>query len=98
MKIALPYPPSINRYWRRVGSRTLISREGRAFRRNVCALLAPRPRSGQAGGGPRKPPAGGRIAGPAIVQQIDATTLIEPGAAALVDEIGNLRIAVGLPA
>ena len=50
----LPYPPSINRYYRHVGYRTLISREGRAFRRDVCALLA--------GGGPRKPPAGGRIA------------------------------------
>jgi len=45
-----------------------------------------------------KLPTGARIAGPAIVQQIDATTLIEPGSAALVDEIGNLRIAVGLPA
>jgi crossover junction endodeoxyribonuclease RusA len=37
-----------------VGPRTLISREGRAFRTNVCALLG--------GGGPRRPPAGGRIA------------------------------------
>ena len=52
--IELPYPPSMNHYWRRVGPRTLISREGRAFRRNVCALLR--------GNGPRKPPAGGRIA------------------------------------
>ncbi|MCY2928195.1 MAG: RusA family crossover junction endodeoxyribonuclease [Planctomycetota bacterium] len=50
----LPYPPSTNRYYRHVGFRTLISREGRTFRTNVCALLA--------GGGPRKPPAGGRIA------------------------------------
>jgi crossover junction endodeoxyribonuclease RusA len=50
----LPYPPSINHYWRHVGPRTLISREGRAFRTNVCALLG--------GGGPRRPPAGGRIA------------------------------------
>jgi len=50
----LPYPPSINRYYRHVGYRTLISREGRTFRKNVCALLG--------GGGPRKPPAGGRIA------------------------------------
>jgi len=50
----LPYPPSINHYWRRVGLRTLISREGRTFRRNVCALLG--------GRGPRKPPVGGRIA------------------------------------
>jgi crossover junction endodeoxyribonuclease RusA len=54
MILNLPYPPSINHYWRRVGPRTLISREGRTFRRNVCALLG--------GGGPRKPPAGGRIA------------------------------------
>ena len=54
MVMAIPYPPSINHYWRRVGSRTLISREGRAFRRNVCALLG--------GGGPRKPPSDGRIA------------------------------------
>jgi len=54
MIFTLPWPPSINHYWRRVGPRTLISREGRAFRRNVCALLG--------GGGPRKPPAGGRIA------------------------------------
>ena len=52
--LTLPYPPSINHYWRHVGPRTLISREGRTFRANVCALLA--------GGGPRKPPAGGRIA------------------------------------
>ena len=54
MRLELPWPPSINRYYRHVGFRTLISREGRAFRRNVCALLG--------GGGPRKPPAGGRVA------------------------------------
>ncbi|HEX5957707.1 MAG TPA: hydantoinase/oxoprolinase family protein [Hyphomicrobiaceae bacterium] len=38
---------------------------------------------------------GDRIEGPAVVQQIDATTVIEPGAVATVDQIGNLRIAVG---
>jgi Holliday junction resolvase RusA-like endonuclease len=38
----LPYPPSINHYWRRVGFRTLISREGRRFRERVVALLAAR--------------------------------------------------------
>lgn len=54
MPLTLPYPPSVNHYWRRVGLHTLISREGRTFRRNVCALLG--------GGGPRKPPSGGRIA------------------------------------
>ena len=57
MRITLPYPPSINHYWRRVGPRTLISREGRRFCKSVCALLAH-----ENGGGPRKPPAGGRIA------------------------------------
>jgi N-methylhydantoinase A len=35
------------------------------------------------------------LAGPAIIQQIDATTMIEPGATARVDALGNLRIAVG---
>ena len=54
MHTLLPWPPSMNHYWRRVGPRTLISREGRTFRTSVCALLG--------GGGPRKPPAGGRIA------------------------------------
>ena len=38
----LPYPPSVNHYWRRVGARTLISRTGRAFRASVCSLLAAR--------------------------------------------------------
>lgn len=54
MMLTLPYPPSINHYWRHFRGRTVISQEGRAFRANVCALLA--------GGGPRQPPAGGRIA------------------------------------
>lgn len=55
MQCTLPYPPSANHYWRRVGSRVLISREGRTFSKNVQALLG-------GSGGPRKPPAGGRIA------------------------------------
>ena len=54
-RMILPYPPSINHYWRRVGSRTLISREGRTFHRNVCAHLG-------GGGSRKKPPSGGRIA------------------------------------
>jgi len=37
--LELPYPPSINRYYRHVGFRTLISREGRAYRSLVCAIL-----------------------------------------------------------
>ncbi|MCC7350196.1 MAG: RusA family crossover junction endodeoxyribonuclease [Phycisphaerales bacterium] len=55
MVMTLPYPPSVNHYWRNFRGRTLISREGRMFRTNVCALLA-------GGSGPRKPPSGGRIA------------------------------------
>ena len=40
IEVELPYPPSINHYWRRVGVRTLISREGRRFRERVVAILA----------------------------------------------------------
>jgi len=40
IELELPFPPSVNHYYRRVGHRTLISREGRAFRRKVCALVA----------------------------------------------------------
>jgi Holliday junction resolvase RusA-like endonuclease len=36
-EVELPYPPSINHYWRRVGPRTLISRR---FRQQVMAILA----------------------------------------------------------
>ncbi len=32
MPLTLPYPPSVNHYWRRVGLRTLISREGRTLK------------------------------------------------------------------
>lgn len=39
MRITLPYPPSANRYYRNVGRRTLISREGRAYRDKVRAIL-----------------------------------------------------------
>ena len=40
---------------------------------------------------------GTQIEGPAVIQQFDATTVIEPGATAAVDAIGNLRIRVGEP-
>lgn len=42
IELELPFPPSVNHYYRRVGPRTLISREGRRFRDRVCALLAVR--------------------------------------------------------
>lgn len=50
LTLELPHPPSINHYWRRVGPRTLISREGRRFRERVTSILAARcvrPLSGQ---------------------------------------------------
>jgi crossover junction endodeoxyribonuclease RusA len=40
IELELPFPPSVNHYYRRVGPRTLISREGRRFRERVCSLLA----------------------------------------------------------
>ena len=39
IELELPFPPSVNHYYRRVGPRTLISREGRAYRERVCAIL-----------------------------------------------------------
>jgi Holliday junction resolvase RusA-like endonuclease len=41
LSLELPYPPSVNTYWRRVGHRVLLSRQGRDFRGRVLALLAP---------------------------------------------------------
>ena len=37
--ISLPYPPSVNHYWRHVGSKVLISREGRAYRDKVLMSI-----------------------------------------------------------
>lgn len=37
--ITLPFPPSVNHYYRHVGPRTLISRDGREYRKAVCAML-----------------------------------------------------------
>lgn len=36
----LPYAPSVNHYYRHVGARVLISREGRKYRERVSALIA----------------------------------------------------------
>lgn len=38
--ITLPWPPSVNRYYRNVAGKTLISAEGRAYRCAVVNLLA----------------------------------------------------------
>jgi crossover junction endodeoxyribonuclease RusA len=40
IEFELPYPPSVNHYFRMVRGRMLISREGRLFRQRVCAILA----------------------------------------------------------
>jgi N-methylhydantoinase A len=40
-------------------------------------------------------PAGATLVGPAIVEQLDTTTVIEPGDRARVDALGNLEISVG---
>jgi len=37
----LPWPPSINHYWRHVGKMTLISSEGRKYRKAVVGSGAP---------------------------------------------------------
>ena len=42
LEFELPFPPSMNHLWRRVGARTLLSRGGRAFRQTVGAILAAR--------------------------------------------------------
>jgi len=36
----LPWPPSVNHYYRHVGHRVLISRDGRRYRENVAGKLA----------------------------------------------------------
>ena len=40
IEIELPFPPSVNHYYRRVGPRTLLSREGRRYREEVAAIVA----------------------------------------------------------
>ena len=42
-------------------------------------------------------PAEARFDGPAIIEQLDCTTVIEPGNAVQVDAIGNLVVSVGAP-
>lgn len=37
MKLTLPFPPSVNTYWRNTRKRVLISASGRSFRSNALA-------------------------------------------------------------
>ncbi|MEE4108457.1 MAG: RusA family crossover junction endodeoxyribonuclease [Halieaceae bacterium] len=40
LTLTLPWPPSTNRYWRHVGTRTLLSRDGRAYKARVSGEAA----------------------------------------------------------
>jgi N-methylhydantoinase A len=40
-------------------------------------------------------PPGAELAGPAVIEQLDATTVIEPGDRAAIDPLGNLLVAIG---
>ncbi len=44
--LTLPFPPTMNTYWRHVGSRVLLSSDGRQYREEVglACLIAGRPR------------------------------------------------------
>jgi crossover junction endodeoxyribonuclease RusA len=37
--LRLPYPPSVNTIWRRVGNKTLLSAQGRAYRQEVGVMV-----------------------------------------------------------
>ncbi len=37
--LELPWPPSVNRYWRNVGGRVLVSKEGKAYRSRVAVSV-----------------------------------------------------------
>lgn len=38
-KLKLPFPPSVNTYWRHVGNRVLVSKKGRQYQAAVGSLL-----------------------------------------------------------
>jgi N-methylhydantoinase A len=42
--------------------------------------------------------AGDTVSGPAVIQQFDSTTIVEPDSVVVVDAVGNLRIRVGAAA
>lgn len=39
IRLSIPFPPSTNRIWRNVGTRVLLSREGRAYRQRVAEAV-----------------------------------------------------------
>lgn len=40
LTFTLPWPPSVNHYYRKVGNRMLISKKGRTFRMAVLSIVA----------------------------------------------------------
>lgn len=42
----LPWPPSVNRYWRHVGGKTLLSKTGREYKARAVAMLERQKRVG----------------------------------------------------
>lgn len=40
MTLTLPFPPTVNSYWRRVGNRTVLSRRAREYRAAAVAACA----------------------------------------------------------
>ena len=39
MEFELPLPPSVNRLWRNIGNRTILSREARVYRQVIKSIL-----------------------------------------------------------
>lgn len=40
VRLELPWPPSVNHYYRHVGPRVIISKQGRQYRERVAAIFA----------------------------------------------------------
>ena len=47
--LRLPWPPSLNKYYRSVGGKVLVSKEGRNYRHDVIMLAAAKPLEGRIG-------------------------------------------------
>lgn len=74
----LPYPPSTNTYWRRVGNRTLLSRAARKFRKRVADLWLIQKTVFQRKGLGRTPVAVELIVHPPDRRKRDIDNLIKP--------------------
>lgn len=44
IKLDMPYPPTVNTYYRAVNGRNIMSKKGRQYKKD-CASLIPRPKS-----------------------------------------------------